>query len=127
MGMGDAKLTGMMGLFLGRSVAVALFAALIASVLTGVALATRRGVYAARRPRFRSGPTSPSVRSWPRWSGTRSCTGICISTVDGAVNRRTEGAGARCRRIVQNLPLDPAWGERGSLRMWELQNLPRSA
>lgn len=48
-GMGDVKLTGMMGLFLGRSVAVALFAALIASVLTGVALATRRGVHAARK------------------------------------------------------------------------------
>lgn len=49
MGMGDVKLTGMMGLFLGRSVLVALFAALLASVLTGFALATRRGVYAARK------------------------------------------------------------------------------
>ena len=56
MGMGDAKLTGMMGLFLGRSVAVALFVALIASVLTGVALATRRGVYAARKTALPFGP-----------------------------------------------------------------------
>lgn len=56
MGMGDAKLTGMMGLFLGRPVAVALFAALIASVLTGVALATRRGVYAARKTALPFGP-----------------------------------------------------------------------
>lgn len=56
MGMGDVKLTGMMGLFLGRSVAVALFAALIASVLTGVALATRRGVYAARKTALPFGP-----------------------------------------------------------------------
>lgn len=56
MGMGDAKLIGMMGLFLGRSVAVALFAALIASVLTGVALATRRGVYAARKTALPFGP-----------------------------------------------------------------------
>jgi leader peptidase (prepilin peptidase) / N-methyltransferase len=56
MGMGDVKLTGMMGLFLGRGVAVALFAALIASVLTGVALATRRGVYAARKTALPFGP-----------------------------------------------------------------------
>jgi leader peptidase (prepilin peptidase)/N-methyltransferase len=56
MGMGDVKLTGMMGLFLGRSVAVALFAALIASVLTGVALATRRGVHAARKTALPFGP-----------------------------------------------------------------------
>jgi leader peptidase (prepilin peptidase) / N-methyltransferase len=56
MGMGDVKLTGMMGLFLGRSVVVALFAALIASVLTGVALATRRGVYAARKTALPFGP-----------------------------------------------------------------------
>lgn len=56
MGMGDVKLTGMIGLFVGRSVAVALFAALIASVLTGVALATRRGVYAARKTALPFGP-----------------------------------------------------------------------
>ncbi len=56
MGMGDVKLTGMIGLFLGRSVVVALFAALIASVLTGVALATRRGVYAARKTALPFGP-----------------------------------------------------------------------
>ncbi|MBV9606247.1 MAG: prepilin peptidase [Solirubrobacterales bacterium] len=56
MGMGDVKLTGMMGLFLGRSVVVALFAALIASVLTGVALATRRGVQAARKTALPFGP-----------------------------------------------------------------------
>lgn len=56
MGMGDVKLTGMMGLFLGRAVVVALFAALIASVLTGVALATRRGVHAARKTALPFGP-----------------------------------------------------------------------
>jgi leader peptidase (prepilin peptidase)/N-methyltransferase len=56
MGMGDVKLTGMMGLFLGTAVSVALFAALIASVLTGVALATRRGVTAARKTALPFGP-----------------------------------------------------------------------
>jgi leader peptidase (prepilin peptidase)/N-methyltransferase len=56
MGMGDVKLTAMMGLFLGRSVGVALFAALLGSLLTGVALATRRGVYAARKTALPFGP-----------------------------------------------------------------------
>jgi leader peptidase (prepilin peptidase) / N-methyltransferase len=56
MGMGDVKLTGMMGLFLGKAVAVALFAALIANVLTGVVIATRRGVYAARKTALPFGP-----------------------------------------------------------------------
>jgi leader peptidase (prepilin peptidase) / N-methyltransferase len=56
MGMGDVKLTGMMGLYLGTAVAVALFAALIASVLTGVAIATRQGVHAARKTALPFGP-----------------------------------------------------------------------
>jgi leader peptidase (prepilin peptidase)/N-methyltransferase len=56
MGMGDVKLTGMMGLFLGTAVAVALLAALIASVVTGVVLATRRGVRAARKTALPFGP-----------------------------------------------------------------------
>ena len=46
----------MMGLYLGNAVAVALFAALIANVLTGVMIATRRGVYAARKTALPFGP-----------------------------------------------------------------------
>jgi leader peptidase (prepilin peptidase)/N-methyltransferase len=56
MGMGDVKLVGVMGLFLGAPVAVALFVALIASVLTGAAIATRRGVRAARKTAIPFGP-----------------------------------------------------------------------
>jgi leader peptidase (prepilin peptidase)/N-methyltransferase len=56
MGMGDVKLLGVMGLFLGAPVAVALFVALIATVLTGLALATRRGVHAARKTTVPFGP-----------------------------------------------------------------------
>lgn len=56
MGMGDVKLLGVIGLCLGRPVLVALAAALIASVLTGVAIATRRGVRAARKTALPFGP-----------------------------------------------------------------------
>jgi leader peptidase (prepilin peptidase) / N-methyltransferase len=50
------KLLGMMGLFLGRAVAIALFAALLASTLTGMAIASRRGVRAARKTTLPFGP-----------------------------------------------------------------------
>jgi leader peptidase (prepilin peptidase)/N-methyltransferase len=56
MGMGDVKLTGMIGLFLGGAVVVALLAALVASVLTGVLIATRRGARAARKTALPFGP-----------------------------------------------------------------------
>jgi leader peptidase (prepilin peptidase) / N-methyltransferase len=56
MGMGDVKLLGVMGLCLGRPVIVALAAALLASVLTGFAIATRRGVRAARKTALPFGP-----------------------------------------------------------------------
>jgi leader peptidase (prepilin peptidase)/N-methyltransferase len=49
MGMGDVKLAGMMGLFLGRAVAVALLAALLAGALVGMGIVARRGVRAGRR------------------------------------------------------------------------------
>jgi leader peptidase (prepilin peptidase) / N-methyltransferase len=44
MGMGDVKLAAVMGLFLGRAVAPALFAALILGSLAGLALMARRGM-----------------------------------------------------------------------------------
>ncbi len=56
MGMGDVKLLAVMGLFLGRPVIVALLLALLGSVVTGVVLATRRGVRAARKTGLPFGP-----------------------------------------------------------------------
>lgn len=56
MGMGDVKLTAMMGLFLGRSVVIALLAALLASAITGLLIAGRRGVRAARTTAIPFGP-----------------------------------------------------------------------
>lgn len=56
MGMGDVKLLVVIGLCLGRPVIVALFVALIFSLLTGVILATRLGVRGARKTALPFGP-----------------------------------------------------------------------
>jgi len=56
MGMGDVKLAGMLGLFLGREVAVALLVALVAGTLVGVAVMAQRGVREGRRTAIPFGP-----------------------------------------------------------------------
>jgi len=56
MGVGDVKLAGMLGLFLGREVAVALLVALVAGTLVGVAIMARRGVEEGRRTAIPFGP-----------------------------------------------------------------------
>lgn len=56
MGMGDVKLLGVMGLYLGPSVIVALFCALLASLGTGAVIARRVGVQAARKTQLPLGP-----------------------------------------------------------------------
>lgn len=56
MGIGDVKLAGMLGLFLGASVAVALLVAFLAAALAGGALALVRGAAAARRATLPLGP-----------------------------------------------------------------------
>jgi leader peptidase (prepilin peptidase)/N-methyltransferase len=56
MGMGDVKLVAVMGLFLGAPVFVALFVALLASALAGVALIGCHGVRAARKVTLPFGP-----------------------------------------------------------------------
>lgn len=49
MGMGDVKLAAVMGLYLGRAVAPALFVAVLAGTLVGVALLIRHGSEARKR------------------------------------------------------------------------------
>jgi len=56
MGMGDVKLAGMLGLFLGREVAVALLVAFVAGTLVGVGVMARRGVGEGRKTAIPFGP-----------------------------------------------------------------------
>jgi leader peptidase (prepilin peptidase)/N-methyltransferase len=56
MGMGDVKLAGVMGLFLGRAVAPAIFAALIAGTLIGGLVIARHGMAEGRKKGIPFGP-----------------------------------------------------------------------
>ncbi|WP_160165521.1 prepilin peptidase [Conexibacter woesei] len=56
MGMGDVKLAGMLGLFLGAEVAVALLAGFVAAALAGLVLLIRHGAAGARRATLPLGP-----------------------------------------------------------------------
>ncbi len=56
MGMGDVKLAGMMGLFLGRAVAPAILIALVAGVLVGVGVIARKGAREGRKTAVPFGP-----------------------------------------------------------------------
>jgi leader peptidase (prepilin peptidase)/N-methyltransferase len=56
MGMGDVKLAGMLGLFLGASVAFALLVALVAGTVVGVAIMARVGAAAGRKTAVPFGP-----------------------------------------------------------------------
>jgi leader peptidase (prepilin peptidase)/N-methyltransferase len=56
MGMGDVKLAGVLGLYLGRAVAPAIFVGLNAGVLAGVAIIARKGAAVGRRTAVPFGP-----------------------------------------------------------------------
>jgi leader peptidase (prepilin peptidase)/N-methyltransferase len=56
MGMGDVKLAAVMGLFLGRSVAPAMFVALIAGTLVGALVIARKGTREGRKTEVPFGP-----------------------------------------------------------------------
>jgi leader peptidase (prepilin peptidase)/N-methyltransferase len=56
MGMGDVKLAAMMGLFLGRAVAPAMFVALISGVLVGAVIIARVGAEKGRKTAIPFGP-----------------------------------------------------------------------
>jgi leader peptidase (prepilin peptidase)/N-methyltransferase len=56
MGMGDVKLAAVMGLFLGRDVAPAIFIALVAGALVGAAIVAHRGTREGRKTAVPFGP-----------------------------------------------------------------------
>ncbi len=56
MGMGDVKLAGVMGLFLGTAVAPAILVALLSGVLAGAAIIARKGARAGRKTAVPFGP-----------------------------------------------------------------------
>jgi leader peptidase (prepilin peptidase)/N-methyltransferase len=56
MGMGDVKLAGMLGLYLGRAVAPAVFIALVAGVVVGAAIIARKGAAEGRKTAVPFGP-----------------------------------------------------------------------
>jgi leader peptidase (prepilin peptidase) / N-methyltransferase len=56
MGMGDVKLAGVMGLFLGAAVAPAMLIALLSGVLVGAAILARKGAAAGRKTKVPFGP-----------------------------------------------------------------------
>jgi leader peptidase (prepilin peptidase)/N-methyltransferase len=56
MGMGDAKLAGVLGLFLGRSVGVALLVGVLAGAVAGGAIVARKGAPAGRKTAIPFGP-----------------------------------------------------------------------
>ena len=56
MGLGDVKLVGMLGLFLGSELAVAVLFALLSGVGVGVALMARKGMAAGRKTAIPFGP-----------------------------------------------------------------------
>jgi leader peptidase (prepilin peptidase) / N-methyltransferase len=56
MGMGDVKLAGMLGLYLGRAVAPAVLVALVTGVLVGAAVIARKGAREGRKTAVPFGP-----------------------------------------------------------------------
>ncbi len=56
MGMGDVKLAGVMGLFLGAAVAPAILVALVAGVMLGAVVMARKGVHGGRKTAVPFGP-----------------------------------------------------------------------
>jgi leader peptidase (prepilin peptidase) / N-methyltransferase len=56
MGMGDVKLAGVLGLFLGRSVAPAMLAALLSGSLLGAAIIAQKGAREGRKTKVPFGP-----------------------------------------------------------------------
>ena len=56
MGVGDVKLAGVMGIYLGRAVGPAMLVALVAGTVVGLAVIARKGVKEGRKTRVPFGP-----------------------------------------------------------------------
>jgi leader peptidase (prepilin peptidase)/N-methyltransferase len=56
MGMGDAKLVGVLGLFLGQAIVPAFFIAFVAGTVLGIAIILRKGLSEGRRTKIPFGP-----------------------------------------------------------------------
>jgi leader peptidase (prepilin peptidase)/N-methyltransferase len=56
MGMGDVKLAAVLGLFLGRSVGLAMLVGVLAGTIVGVAIMSRRGIGEGRKTAVPFGP-----------------------------------------------------------------------
>ena len=76
MGMGDVKLAGVMGLFLGAAVAPAILIALLCGVVLGAVIVARKGARARAQDRG-------AVRSLPRAGGDRR--GVCRAAAGALV------------------------------------------
>ncbi len=90
MGMGDVKLAGMMGLFLGAAVAPALLIALVVGVIAGATVIARKGAQAGRKTAVPFGPLARrrgAVRDL-----RRAPVGRCLRQPFPALKRRRLGA-----------------------------------
>ena len=82
MGMGDVKLAFVLGLFLGRSVAVAILAGVLIGTVAGAAVMARVGVEQGRKTAVPFGPFLAIGGSSACSPGRRSSTGTCTPASD---------------------------------------------
>ena len=79
MGMGDVKLAGVLGLFLGRSVAVALLSGVLIGTVVGIGVIARVGVQQGRKTALPFGPFLATGGVVGLLAGPSSCTGTCTA------------------------------------------------
>ena len=91
MGMGDVKLAGLLGLYLGRGVGPALFAALILGVLVGAVIIARKGAAAGRKTAVPFARSSLSAACWASsWATASPTTTPPASESDPRPHGRTD-------------------------------------
>ena len=101
MGMGDVKLAAVLGLFLGRSVAVAILVGVLTATLVGAVVMARVGVEKGRKTAVPFGPFLALGGVIGLLAGPRSSTGTCTPDSDARRDRpgtRADGVSRRLRR-----------------------------